>query len=1272
MASMEKLLLSLPSSSTSSTRPSQHAARKNGFRLNLGLYAHGPFSGVTSATFKWPQLCRYINTWLRVWTPSDAQWTSLNILFNIESKPHRDVHNLIERDSYAVTFGDHHGGELWLESSGGLEGTNDLRRRQKPDGSLVAGHLLKPHHQIVSFPPDRWHATMSWTGTRVALSAYSARSLRGLDTDLRRLLHSYRFPFGVCHEDVFVEEEVAEEPESSVPILTTDEKEDILSVYQDLENLLAEDFLHDQLPAELWATEICCSRPSNLSHLLTTAGKEVKTLLASDGHDLGTRKGFDLTQHHLTKERPPWLLCHVPKGPARQGLEDRMESGAWRKLQKVIRHLLEISRVHALCGGKVVWCEPPECSLRHLPFARSFWLAHQPYLHGKAVRCGDWSFHSNDGELLRGLPHTIFQDIAVDGLLAKLLMKDAAHAAWEGLVAAVDTSCLASLNAKELEELMDKVLKIHSRLGHPSNRLLVRNLQARGADAKTIAAASLLKCDVCKESCVKAPRPPVDLSRSERLWTDLQIDVFHQKIGERNYHFLLMVDECSGYAVIRLVFDQPVETGGNVTSEQVCSILEEAWVQYFGIPEKLKLDAEGALRGALVTDWCAQRGVELLYAPAEHHEFISEAERTIGTLRRKIETFFRAQASDPRRAALAMVCARDTLSRTHGFSPLQWALGRDMTASGHAREGPGEVPCLSNLGVPGSELRANHDLRLQASQAFLEYQHKDLAMRASNARAPAYEHFLPGDLVYYRRYKTPSDLPANQLTDHPRMTVARWFGPGRVLATKTKGEPGEKRPSSQVWIISQGRLKKCHCSQLRHASESERLIASSASGMTLPWTLSSLTSLLNRGTYDDLTTGRGRFPDQNEPGRDFPDDAADVEHGGDPSAVLEPGPDHGGLLSPDAEGEDELLPDRVRSPRGEKRPAPTSTEEEELIPAQDDDELDLDRLLNEPGYMPFQAIPSAPATASSPGEFLRQRSLHEQDERPLHVKQRDASLFMAVPAEEKIFAVTIPAPADAREWKRVVKDPSKFASKALQKGVEVSWQRLSPEQRRAMGEAKGAEVSQWLQMHVCKKVAEFVPAAQLLRMRWVFTFKEAPPSEDGSPQVKAKARIVILGFSDPGLLEGATASPTMTRLTLQLLLNYAMMKQWPLFSADVRTAFLQARPRDRGRRLLAKPLKELAEAMDLAEHEAVELTGSAYGLSTAPREWFTDVSSTLRDLGAQRSRSDPCLWIIKDEAGDVTGLVASHVDDFLLCGSTSSPSWQTFISKLKQAYTWAP
>ena len=80
------------------------------------------------------------------------------------------------------------------------------------------------------------------------------------------------------------------------------------------------------------------------------------------------------------------------------------------------------------------------------------------------------------------------------------------------------------------------------------------------------------------------------------------------------------------------------------------------------------------------------------------------------------------------------------------------------------------------------------------------------------------------------------------------------------------------------------------------------------------------------------------------------------------------------------------------------------------------------------------------------------------------------------------------------------------------------------------------------------------------------------------------------------------------------MLNLACIRRWHIFSADVRIAFLQARPADRRRRLLARPLPELAEKMNLSPQDCVELTGSAYGPATAPK--FADVAATLKRLGA--------------------------------------------------------
>ena len=65
--------------------------------------------------------------------------------------------------------------------------------------------------------------------------------------------------------------------------------------------------------------------------------------------------------------------------------------------------------------------------------------------------------------------------------------------------------------------------------------------------------------------------------------------------------------------------------------------------------------------------------------PAEYHEGISEVERSIGTIRRKVETFMRQQQYHPTRAAAQMVAAHSSLALSAGWSPVQWAFGREVT-----------------------------------------------------------------------------------------------------------------------------------------------------------------------------------------------------------------------------------------------------------------------------------------------------------------------------------------------------------------------------------------------------------------------------------------------------------------------------------------------------------------------------------------------------------------------------------------------------------------
>ena len=178
-------------------------------------------------------------------------------------------------------------------------------------------------------------------------------------------------------------------------------------------------------------------------------------------------------------------------------------------------------------------------------------------------------------------------------------------------------------------------------------------------------------------------------------------------------------------------------------------------------------------------------------------------------------------------------------------------------------------------------------------------------------------------------------------------------------------------------------------------------------------------------------------------------------------------------------------------------------------------------------------------------KFRKQRADHEAEEMPLHAWKSQPAASSLSPilyaaeeeAENGIFGITIQTPATEIDWKTIVKNPAKFAARSVQKGAEVEWRRLSEEQRRAMKEAKQLEVDQWIIRKVCAKADVQIPANRLMRMRWVLTFKAG----DSADYVKAKARIVLLGYSDPDLTELVTAAPTLSRRGKMLLLNLATL-----------------------------------------------------------------------------------------------------------------------------------
>ena len=242
-----------------------------------------------------------------------------------------------------------------------------------------------------------------------------------------------------------------------------------------------------------------------------------------------------------------------------------------------------------------------------------------------------------------------------------------------------------------------------------------------------------------------------------------------------------------------------------------------------------------------------------------------------------------------------------------------------------------------------------------------------------------------------------------------------------------------------------------------------------------------------------------------------------------------------------------------------------------------------------------------------------------------------------------------------------------LASAAKKQRSEVKEKNLTSEELKLFQNAKMKEIQSWLTTETVRRIARNqIPEDQILRSRWVLTWKPVEPTEkDPSPPSKPKARLVILGYEDPQLESLARDSPTMGKDSRTLILQFAASAKWKIRSFDIQTAFLRGSRQD-GRILGMEPPQEMRSLMNLKPWKCCELLKSAYGLVNAPLLWYEELKSALLNLNFRMSPLDPCTFVLPRQDGKgIHGLVGVHVDDGLGAGDAI---FEQAIAQLEQRY----
>ena len=96
-------------------------------------------------------------------------------------------------------------------------------------------------------------------------------------------------------------------------------------------------------------------------------------------------------------------------------------------------------------------------------------------------------------------------------------------------------------------------------------------------------------------------------------------------------------------------------------------------------------------------------------------------------------------------------------------------------------------------------------------------------------------------------------------------------------------------------------------------------------------------------------------------------------------------------------------------------------------------------------------------------------------------------------------------------------------------------------------------------------------ASEVVPTRFLQRWKATPEGE------KTNARVIIQGFKQKDALEKEleTDSPTLSRVGRMLIYVMAVHQSWKVFSANVRSAFMQADSIDESTRIYVKPTAEM-------------------------------------------------------------------------------------------------
>ena len=750
------------------------------------------------------------------------------------------------------------------------------------------------------------------------------------------------------------------------------------------------------------------------------------------------------------------------------------------------------------------------------------------------------------------------------------------------------------------------LLKLHRNLGHPGSIKLQEYCRQLECEPRIIKAIDHLRCSTCLEASQPSIARPSAIHAAGDFGDNISMDGFTWTNQQGSqFHVYHFVDQSTGY--------QTAVCSPGRSSEMAIRALVQGWISWAGAPGQLCMDAATEFNSEMFLGFLQKHNIKGRVIATDAHWQNSRAERHGGILQEILKRMDIEEAIttyDQLETAIAFAThTKNQWSRYRGFPPEMLVFGKQrLNAASNISDLTLPSHGLAAAETPdGLRFRDELSVRERARRAFAKVDNCQVMRRALLQRTrPKREEYPKGTWVMIWRKRGES--------------IGNWVGPMQVVIQE----------NHQIVWVSMGsklfRIAPEHVRPLSAIEEAEN-------------------KHLNIVSHQkDLIQGVTQFQDLIVAPHDLTVEGLESEQNvNNPPGVSE-----------------------IPSAQPQTEAEPQTSVGDHPISQQPDQEPSV------------QSVPSetVPAEQSTSPDLPEPQEVPIPDDNSEWFVQDEAEVFTCSVDQGWQFEIDI-TQQHVNQW-RQEETPHEMAflvSAARKQRSEVKMIELDSTDRALFEKAKGNEVDSWISTETIARILRHqIPRENIMKCRWILTWKPIDPDEhkvSGSkthPHHKPKARLVVLGFQDPQVDSIPRDSPTLSKLSRMLLLQFAASRQWKIGSFDVKTAFLRGQSRD-NRILGIEPPKELKEKLRLQDNEVLQLLKGAYGRVDAPYLWFMELKQSLEHLGFIQAPFDPCCFVLHGENASgqpsTEGMIGIHVDDGLCCGS---PKFHAKLKQLEQKF----